>query len=96
MVILDFLEKKRQRDARSGLREARILEGVLERKVIKLIVMRVGYGAGRDSCIGYVEKWLQVGLLRTYVVVAVVFFVVVFIVVLFVVVAICLSICLSL
>ena len=57
--IVRLLEKKRKNDAARGRREALILEGFLDRKIVKRIVMRVGYGASRSSAIGYVEQWLQ-------------------------------------
>ena len=49
--IIDLLEKKRVRDARAGCEEAIILEGFLERTVVKHVVMRVGYGAGRNRSV---------------------------------------------
>ena len=49
--IIDLLEKKRVRDARRGYEEAIILEGFLERTVVKRVVMRVGYGAGKDRLV---------------------------------------------
>ena len=57
--IIRVLETKRRQDASRGKREAIILEGFLGRDIVKKIVMRVGYGASRDSAIGYVEQWLQ-------------------------------------
>jgi len=57
--IIDLLEKKRVRDARGGYKEAIVLEGFLERTVVKHVIMRVGYGAGRNSAVRYVEDWLM-------------------------------------
>ena len=57
--IVRVLETKRRQDAAKGKREAIILDGFLERDIVKRIVMRVGYGASRDSAIGYAEQWLQ-------------------------------------
>ena len=49
--IIDLLEKKRVRDARAGCEEAIILEGFLERTVVKHVFMRVGYGATRNRSV---------------------------------------------
>jgi len=57
--IIDLLEKKRVRDARGGYEEAIVLEGFLERTVVKNVIMRVGNGAKRDSAVRYVEDWLM-------------------------------------
>ena len=49
--IIDLLEKKRVRDARGGYEEAIVLEGFLERTVVKNVIMRVGNGAKRDRSV---------------------------------------------
>ena len=46
--IMESLEKQRQIDAWKGRKEAIALEGFLERDIVKRLIMRVGYGAGRD------------------------------------------------
>ena len=49
--IVDLLEKKRVRDAERGHEEAIVLDGFLERTVVKGVVVRVGYGARRDRLV---------------------------------------------
>ena len=46
--ISELLERRRAEDAVAGRKEAIALEGIINRDIIKRLVMRVGYGASRD------------------------------------------------
>ena len=46
--IIQILERKREKDAAKGRREAMALEGLINRDIVKRIIMRVGYGASKD------------------------------------------------